>query len=95
MNKYEMLYIISSAAEEKEREDIIAKISGIVKKSGGTVDNVEKIGLKKYAYPIDDRTEGFYVLMNFVADSAVPAEIERQAHLTKNFVRHMFVRKDK
>ena len=94
MNKYEMLYIISSAAEDKERDEIVAKISDIVTKSGGTVENVEKIGLKKFAYPIDKRTEGFYVLMNFVADASVPAEIERVAHLTKNFVRHMFVRKD-
>ena len=94
MNKYEMLYIISSAAEDKERDEIVAKISDIVTKSGGTVENVEKIGLKKFAYPIDKRTEGFYVLMNFVADTSVPAEIERVAHLTKNFVRHMFVRKD-
>ncbi|MCL2540073.1 MAG: 30S ribosomal protein S6 [Firmicutes bacterium] len=93
MNKYEMLYIVSSAADEQAREAVIAKISGVVTKAGGTIDNVDKIGLKKFAYPINDRNDGFYVLMNFNASSTVPAEIERVAHLTNHFVRHMFVRK--
>lgn len=95
MNKYELLYIISSDADEKTRDAIIQKFSDMVTKSGGTVDSLEKIGMKKFAYKVDDKAEGFYVLMNFTANASLPQEMEKQMHITDFFVRNMFVRLDK
>ena len=95
MNKYELLYIISSDADEKARDAIIQKFSDMVTKSGGTVDSLEKIGMKKFAYKVNDKAEGFYVLMNFTANSSLPQEMEKQMHITEFFVRNMFVRLDK
>lgn len=95
MNKYELLYIISSDADEKTRDAIIQKFSDMVVKNGGTVDSLEKIGMKKFAYKIDDKSEGFYVLMNFTADGNLPKEMEKQMHITEFFVRNMFVRLEK
>lgn len=95
MNKYELLYIISSDAEESVREAIINKFAEMVTKSGGTVDTLDKLGMKKYAYPIHGKTEGFYVLMNFTAEPTLPREMEKQMMITEHFVRKMFVKKDK
>ncbi len=95
MNKYELLYIISSEADEKTRDAIIQKFSDMVTKNGGTVDSLEKIGMKKFAYKVDDKAEGFYVLMNFTANPNLPQEMEKQMHITDFFVRNMFVRLDK
>lgn len=95
MNKYELLYIISSAADEAQREAIIAKFSAMIEKSGGTIEKLDKIGIKKFAYPVQDRNEGFYVLMNFTANPELPLEMEKQMHLTDYFVRHMFIRLEK
>ncbi len=95
MNKYELLYIISSDADEKAREAIINKFADMVTKSGGTVDQLEKIGMKKFAYPINDKPEGFYVLMNFTSDSSLPKAMEQQMKITEHFIRKMFVRLDK
>ena len=93
MNKYELLYIISSAAEEETREAIIKKFSDMVVADGGVVDSIDKIGMKKFAYPIQDRKEGFYVLMNFTANSSLPRKMEQQMALTDHFVRKMFIKK--
>lgn len=95
MNKYELLYIISSDADEKTRDAIIEKFSAMVTKSGGTVDSLEKIGMKKFAYPINDKPEGFYVLMNFTSEPTLPREMEQQMRITEYFVRNMFIRLDK
>ena len=95
MNKYELLYIISSNADEKQREDIIQKFADMVTKSGGTVDSLEKIGMKKYAYKIQDKTEGFYVLMKFTSNPSLPKEMEAKMRITEHFVRNMFIRLDK
>lgn len=95
MNKYELLYIISSEADEKTREAIIKEFSDMVTKNGGTVDSLEKIGMKKYAYKVQDKTEGFYVLMNFTADASLPREMEKKMRITEYFIRNMFIRLDK
>ncbi len=94
MNKYEVLYIISSDADEQTREVIIKKFADIVTANGGTVDTLDKIGMKKFAYPIKDRQEGFYVLMNFTSNPDIPLEMEKQMRITEFFVRKMFIRKD-
>jgi len=95
MNKYELLYIISSDADEKTREKIIEKFSDMVTKSGGTVDSLEKIGMKKYAYKIKNKTEGFYVLMKFTSEATLPKEMEKKMRITEHFLRNMFIRLDK
>lgn len=95
MNKYELLYIISSNADEKTREEIIQKFSDMVTKSGGTVDSLEKIGMKKFAYKIQDKQEGFYVLMKFTSEPSLPKQMEEKMRITEHFVRNMFIRLDK
>ncbi len=93
MNKYELLYIISCDAPEETREAIIKKFSDMVEKDGGKVESIEKIGMKKFAYPIQDKQEGFYVLMNFESNPTLPRQMEQQMALTEYFVRKMFIKK--
>lgn len=93
MNKYELLYIISCDAPEETREAIIKKFSDMVEKDGGKVESIEKIGMKKFAYPIQDKQEGYYVLMNFESNPTLLREMEQQMALTEYFVRKMFIKK--
>ncbi len=94
MNKYELLYIISSDASEEKREELIAKFSSYIVSKGGVVEGVDKWGMKKLAYPINFKNEGFYVLMNIQLD---PNEVDPMAKLmniTEGVVRQMFVKKE-
>ncbi len=93
MNKYEVLYIIAQDVADDKREAIINSFADIVTKNGGTVDNIDKIGLKKFAYEIEGKKEGFYVLMNFTAESNVPRLMEQKMALTDGFIRKMFLKK--
>ena len=68
MNKYELLYIIASDVAEEKREELIAKFSSYVEAKGGTVEGIDKWGMRKLAYPINFKNEGFYVLMNITLD---------------------------
>ncbi len=93
MNKYELLYIISSDVAEEKREEIISKFASYVEAKGGVVEGIDKWGMRKLAYPINFKNEGFYVLMNMTFD---PNEIDAMAKLmniTEGVVRQMFVRK--
>ncbi|MCI8556112.1 MAG: 30S ribosomal protein S6 [Clostridia bacterium] len=94
MNKYELLYIISSDASEEKREELIAKFSSYIVSKGGVVEGVDKWGMKKLAYPINFKNEGFYVLMNIQLD---PNEVDPMAKLmniTEGVIRQMFVKKE-
>ena len=93
MNKYELMYIVSSAASEEQRNALIEKYKAFVEEKGGVVTGLDKLGMKKFAYAIDFKNEGFYVLMNFEAPSALVSEMNKSMNIADHIVRQMFVRK--
>ena len=93
MNKYELLYIISSSATEEQREGVIEKVKTLIEKNGGEIAGTDKWGMKKFAYPIDFKNEGFYVLVNFNANPEAVAVINNTMNITENIVRHMIIKK--
>lgn len=92
MNKYQLLYIIDNGAGEEEKQALVDKFSALIETLGGTVEAVEKWGTRKYAYPINYKKEGYYVLVKFTADAAAPAEIDRQMRINDQIVRQMITR---
>lgn len=89
MTKYEMLILLDSELSEEARDAEIKKYADIVASMGGSVENTDKWGVKKTAYPIRYKNEGFYVLMTFVADGAVVAELNRVAGISSNLLRYV------
>ena len=93
MSKYELMVILSANMEDEARETLIAKIQGLIESNHGTVDGVDKWGVKKFAYPINYKNEGYYFVMQLTCDASVPNAVEKQLLLTENVVRSMFVKK--
>lgn len=93
MNSYELLYIIDNELSDEAKEAVVEKINAIVVDNGGTVDGVDKWGTRKLAYPINYKTEGYYVLVNFTAEATLPAELERVMRITDSVVRFLVVKK--
>ena len=93
MNNYEVLYIIENGIDEEAKEAVIKKFETVVTANNGTVDQVDKWGTKKYAYPIDYKNEGYYVLMTFAGEPSLPRELERQVGISDEIVRYMVIRK--
>lgn len=92
MNKYQLLYIINNDLGDEEKNAIVDKFSALIESLGGTVDAIDKWGLKKFAYEIEGKTEGFYVLVKFTANPSVPAEIDRQMRINDAIIRQMITR---
>lgn len=93
MKDYELLYIIDATLADEKKEAIIEKVKALVTNNGGEAAEPEKWGGRKYAYTINFQNEGYYVLMNFKANSNVPKIIESQLLITDGVVRHMIVAK--
>jgi small subunit ribosomal protein S6 len=92
MRKYEMLYILSTELAEEVRDGIIAKFESVVKENGGSVEKVDKWGVKKLAYPINYKTEGYYVLMSFESDVNLITELKRVAGITDGILRRLITK---
>ena len=89
MKAYEILYIIDSTVADEKREEIISKVKALVENNGGKAQEPEKWGVRKFAYPIAYKNEGYYVLMNFEAPANVPQILESQMLIMDGVVRQM------
>ena len=87
--KYEMLYLIDSSVAEEARDALIAKFEELVKTLGGKVVSTDKWGVKKLAYPINYKSDAFYVLMTFAAEGSAIKELDRVAGITDGILRRM------
>ncbi len=92
MNKYEMIYILDAALSDEDRDALISKFEGVVTKNGGSVEKIDKWGVKKLAYPIDYKTEGYYVYMAFSGDSNLVQEVKRVVGITERVLRRLITR---
>ena len=94
MNQYEVLYIIVPDLDEEATHASIEKFKGIVENNGGEVVSVDEWGKKKLAYEINDRTDGYYVLMSFNAAAELPKELERNFKNDEAILRYLVTRKE-
>ncbi len=92
MRKYEMLYILSTELADETRDNIISKFESVVKENGGNVEKVDKWGVKKLVYPINYKTEGYYVLMTFESDVNLITELKRVAGITDGILRRLITK---
>ena len=92
MNRYELTYIIDTALEEEARKELIEKISSLIAQNGGEVEKVDETwGKRRLAYPINDKPEGYYVLMNCECKPELPAELDRVFKITDGILRSIIV----
>ena len=95
MRIYEELFILRPDAVEEEIDAYIEQIKTLITSSKGTVDKVEKWGVRKLAYRVEKRNEGFYVLVQFSTEStALVKEVERRMRVTDSVMKWITVRTD-
>lgn len=94
MRPYEVMYIINPQVDEEATNALVERFEKIVADGGGEVVKTDRWGKRRLAYEIDDKAEGFYVVMDFKSEPAVAHEIERVMRITDGILRHILVRKD-
>lgn len=93
MTKYEMLYILDTALSDEEKEAIVKKFEDLVVGNGGAVEKTDRWGVKKLCYPINYKSEGYYVLMTFEAEKTLVVEIKRIAGITDGVIRRLITKR--
>ncbi len=90
-NSYESVVVFSLTLGEEKISEIIDKLKELIEKNG-TLKRVDQWGKKQLAYKINKESEGYYVLFNFSASSAFPAEFERILKITDGILRFLVVK---
>jgi small subunit ribosomal protein S6 len=93
MTKYEMLYILEASLADEAKESIIKKLEALVTENGGVVESTDRWGVKKLQYPINYKSEGYYVLMTFEAAKSLVVEIKRVAGITDGIIRELITKR--
>ena len=93
MSKYELMFVIDPTLEDEKKDAAVEAVKAIIAEAGEVTDT-DVWGLRKLAYPIDKKNEGYYVVMHFNAQPELPKELDRRLRISDNFMRHIIVNLD-
>lgn len=91
MRKYEALVIVDGSLEEGDIQKAIDRFTGAITDQGGSSVEVDRWGVRRFAYEIDHRREGYYFVANFEAPTEALAGLERLVQISDEFVRGKIV----
>jgi len=92
MRAYELMVICESSLEESAVAQVINQVTAQVETKGGRVATTDKWGKRRFAYEIDHRTEGFYVVFEIEAEPGSLDDVDRFLRLADDVVRHKLLR---
>ena len=93
MTNYELMLIIDPMLDDEAKEQTVETVKSIIE-TEGKVGEIDTWGMRKLAYPIAKKSEGYYVVVNFEAETTLPKELDRRLRISDNVMRHLIVNKD-
>ncbi|MFN0139013.1 MAG: 30S ribosomal protein S6 [Pyrinomonadaceae bacterium] len=91
---YEVMYIIDPETPADKIEKLNDAVGKLIEKEGGTIVRMDDIGMKTFAYPIEKKTEGHYVLFEIEGSGQEIMELERRMRVNDMIMRYITVRVD-
>ena len=92
LRAYELMIIIDSDVASADVEPVVARVAGLVAEEGGTIRSTDNWGRRRFAYKINHKTEGTYVVWEIVTSTAGLPATERRLRLADDIVRHKLFR---
>jgi small subunit ribosomal protein S6 len=87
-----MVLIISPEIAEDDVPGTIDRVNEFITSNGGEINEVERWGKRKLAYPINNFKEGNYVISHFKMEPGMTTELEATLKISEDILRHMLVR---
>jgi small subunit ribosomal protein S6 len=91
MNSYETLFVVDCSLGEDAVKELVNKFTTLIA-DNGAIDSVDEWGKRRLAYPINDKNDGYYVLVNFKSEGSFTAELERVYGITEGILRSIVIR---
>ncbi|WNI37787.1 30S ribosomal protein S6 [Chryseobacterium sp. SG20098] len=95
MNNYETVFILTPVLSEAQVEEAVNKYVDLIKEKNCEIVAKENWGLKKLAYPIQLKKNGFYTLIEFKGEGTVVADLELAFKRDERVIRYLTTKLDK
>ena len=90
MRNYEIMYILKADLDEAAREAAMQDLQKLLEDNGAKVNGTDvKLGLRDLAYPINDETKGFYVVLKVSADETALNKFSRLVKIKQAVLRFL------
>ena len=87
---YETLFLVNNTLGEEAVKGLVAKFTDLIA-ANAEVETVNEWGVRRLAYPIEDLTEAYYVLVRFRSAHDFPAELNRIYNITDGILRSLIL----
>lgn len=95
MNHYETVFILNPVLSDTQIKETVEKFEEFLTSRGGKMINKEDWGLKKFAYPIQNKKSGFYHLFEFTIEGEHVLPFEVEFRRDERIMRFLTVKLDK
>ena len=85
---YETMFLVNNTLGEEGVKALVAKFTDLIA-ANAEVESVNEWGVRRLAYPIEDLTEAYYVLVRFKSAHDFPAELNRIYNITDGILRSL------
>ena len=92
-NLYETVIVTSAKLGEEGSAELVNRFKALIAEHG-TVESVDDWGKRRFAYPIQKQTEGYYTLINFQSSPEFTAELDRRYQITDGILRTIIIKRD-
>ncbi|MDN4753234.1 30S ribosomal protein S6 [Porphyromonadaceae bacterium W3.11] len=95
MNNYETVFILTPDLSDAQMKETVDKFADMITENGGEIINREEWGMRKLAYPIQNKSTGYYVLIEFKAEPSFIKPLEINFRRDDRVIRFLTFRQDK
>jgi small subunit ribosomal protein S6 len=93
MRAYELMVIIKGELDDTAAQAWVKTLTDSIKNAGGSVHGKpDWWGKRRFAYPIDKKEDGYYVVFNVLAEGGALNDFERTLRIADDIVRHKLFR---
>jgi small subunit ribosomal protein S6 len=89
---YEAMVIVDAGLEEGDIQKAVDRFLSVVTDAGGEVASVDRWGVRRFAYEIDHKNEGYYFVTNFRASQDTVGKLNQTLRIADEFVRGKILR---
>ena len=91
INSYETMFIVDVEGGEAAIKATVDKFTGLISSNAELVEATEW-GKRRLAYAINDKPEGYYVVVTFKSEPAFPAELDRIYNIDETIMRSLTIK---
>jgi small subunit ribosomal protein S6 len=91
MRAYELMVIVDTELDDEAIDAQVTRITELIAQRGAEIKTEDRWGRRRFAYEIDHKHEGYYVLFELVGGSDLD-QLERALRLADEVVRHKLLR---